>query len=599
MARPHFGPPRLKPSALIRPYRDGHSSRANEGNYSPDSKSRRDDQDYPVKAPYNSRESRGRGRTPLMGEQREPRFNHWRSSSQDSYQSYPPKMELHHNQRRPSSPRHNRPPHHHFTPGCAPTRGYHSQRGRPFHAHPSDRQSPSSRHFHSHPADRRPEWAPPYRGFFRGHKRHPAFVHPDYRNRDPRGNYSPRERHHEYTGHGMKRWNEAGGYSHPYNGEHRPYNSQRSPREMHGRGLMPERWSSDQDSRRQRGPEERQGSRSHSRERAQDVPHLPPLRPPPWKRGPSPSSYHHDPQERPLSGPPRKRMRSDIRIPPTDGPQEYESPKHPRFQPLNVARPFGGKPLSFRDKSFLEKSRQVRAESLMKLKLPPYIKPRVGLGGSVSREDISSILALRKKRFQSNIPLSKLEPREKPQQSTSKEDSTTKSSPTDSDSSKEQVESHRALNKRRSSPIEKRDLVVLSHWDSSSKDGSPRKSQSPNSKPGETVLVIHFSVQTPFKPARSPRSLPGEQKRIRYLDKSSYSPDCLVFQRPRFPGGFRRPGPEMSANRRPLMESFVPRPYPPQKPTFRTSQNILYKYRSMRVIRQHPRYNSGPRQQHW
>lgn len=211
---------------------------------------------------------------------------------------------------------------------------------------------------------------------------------------------------------------------------------------------MEYRWSSDQDSRRQRGPAERQGSRSHSRERAQDGSHLPPLRPPSWKRGPSPSSYHQDPEERPLSGP-RKRMRSDIRIPPSDdGPEEYESPKHPRPQPFNVARPFGGKPLSFRDKSFLVRSRQVRAESLMKLKLPPYIKPRLSLGGPVPRGSISSVLAFRKKRFQSNFPLSKLE-REKPERSTSKEDSTTKSSSRDSDSSKEQVESHRALNKRR------------------------------------------------------------------------------------------------------------------------------------------------------
>lgn len=232
--------------ALIRPYRDGHDSGPSEGNYSPDSK-RRDVQHYSVKAPYNSRESRGRGRppgvrrTPLMGEQRESRFNHWRSPNHDSYQSYPPKMEPHHNQRRHSPPRQNRPPHdHHFS-----TRGSHSQRGPPFHTHPSDHHSPSSRHFHNHPANRRPDSAPNIRGSFRGHKRHPAFGHPDLRNRDPRGNYNPRERHHEYSGHGMKRWNEFGGFSHPHNGEHRPSSSQRSPREMHGRGLMPERYKSD------------------------------------------------------------------------------------------------------------------------------------------------------------------------------------------------------------------------------------------------------------------------------------------------------------------------------------------------------------------
>ena len=209
---------------------------------------------------------------------------------------------------------------------------------------------------------------------------------------------------------------------------------------------MEYRWSSDQDSRRQRGPGERQGSRSHSRERAQDVSHLPPLRPPSWKRGPSPSTYQQNPEERPLSGP-RKRLRSDIRIPPSDDPQEYGSPKHSRPKPLSVARPLGDKPLSLRDKSFLVKSRQVRAESLMQLKLPTYMKP--SLSGPPPRGDISSVLALRKRRFQSNIPLSELEPREKPPQSTSKEDSSTKSSPRDSDSSKEQVESPRALNKRR------------------------------------------------------------------------------------------------------------------------------------------------------
>ncbi|XP_011609895.2 serine/arginine repetitive matrix protein 1 isoform X1 [Takifugu rubripes] len=624
MVRPHFGPPRLKP----RPYRDGHSSGPNEGNYSPDSK-RRDDQNYSTKAPYNSRESRGRGRppgvrrVPLMGEHRESRFNHWRSPNQDSYQSYPPKMEPHHNQRRPSPPRQNRPPYdHHFSCGRTPTRGSHSHRGPHFHTHPSDHQPPSSRHFHNHPADRRPDSAPPSRGSFRGHKRQPPFGHPDHRNRYPR--YSPRERHHEYTG--LKRWNEDGGFSHPHNGEHRPSSSQRSPREMHGRGLMPERWSSDQDSRRQRGPGERQGSRSHSRERAQDVSHLPPLRSPSWKRGPSPSSYHQNPQE---TGP-RKRLRSDIRIP--DAPQDYGNPKNHRPQPLNVARPFGGRPLSFRDKSFLLKSRQVRTESLMKLKLPPYIKPRLGLGDPVPRGDVSSVLELRKRRFQSDFPLTKLEPRGKPEQSTSKEDSSTKSSSRDSDSSKEQVESHRALNKHRSSPIEKRDLVVLSHWDSSSKDGSPHRSQSPKSKPDDDDDEEEDdddeeeedddddddddAESSRLSKTSDSRSFPDEQRR-NYLDKRAYGfrpfgmmPDHRTgrpfrrpgpgpLQRPRFPGGFRRPGPELSGHRRPLMETFVPRPFPPQKPTFKKSQSIVYKYRSMRVVRQHPRYNSGPSHQHW
>lgn len=208
---------------------------------------------------------------------------------------------------------------------------------------------------------------------------------------------------------------------------------------------MEYRWSSDQDSRRQRGPGERQGSRSHSRERAQDVSHLPPLRSPSWKRGSSPSSYHQNTQE---TGP-RKRLRSDIRIPPSDAPQEYGNPKNHRPQPHNVARPFGGRPLSFRDKSFLLKSRQVRTESLMKLNLSPYIKPRVGLGDPVPRGNLSSVLEFRKRRFQSDFPLTKLEPRGKPEQSPSKEDSSSKSSSGDSDSSKEQVESHRALNKHR------------------------------------------------------------------------------------------------------------------------------------------------------
>lgn len=223
----------------IRPYRDGHSSDPHEGNYNPNSKNRRDVQSYPVKAPFNPRESRGRGRqpfvrrAPLMGEQREPRFNHWRSPNQDSFQSYPSKMEPYHNQRRPPQSRLHRSPHEQHQSSSRP----------PFHGHPSGHRSPSPRHFRSYPADRRPSSTQPSQSSFRGHKRQPGFVNQE-RSRDFRGNYNPRERPHELSGHGMKRWNEAGAFSHPHNGEHRPSGSHRNPREMHGRGLMSERYRS-------------------------------------------------------------------------------------------------------------------------------------------------------------------------------------------------------------------------------------------------------------------------------------------------------------------------------------------------------------------
>lgn len=178
-----------------------------------------------------------------MGEQREPHFNNWRSPNQDSFQSYHTKMEPHHSQRRPSPSRSNRSPHRqHQSSSRNPAQGSQNHRGPPFHGHPSVHRSLSPRHFRSHPADRRPGPTPQSLGSFRGHTRQPGFLHQQQRNRDPRRNFSPRERPHEHSGHGMKRWNEAGVFSHPHNGEHRPSGSQRSPREMHGRGSMPERY---------------------------------------------------------------------------------------------------------------------------------------------------------------------------------------------------------------------------------------------------------------------------------------------------------------------------------------------------------------------
>lgn len=214
------------------------------------------------------------------------------------------------------------------------------------------------------------------------------------------------------------------------------------------------RWSSEQDSRRQRGPVERQGSRSHSRERAQDVPHPPPFRAPSWKGGPSPSSsYHRNPQERQVAGP-RKRRISDISMPSPDPALELGNQKQPRRerpQLLSIPRPFGGKPVSLRDRSYPVKDRPVQAESLMRLRIPTSVRPRPRLDDPAARENVGSVLANRKRRFQANAgPLKKVEPRRgNSQQSPPREESNASKSSRDSDSGKEQVESRRSLKTHR------------------------------------------------------------------------------------------------------------------------------------------------------
>ncbi|KAM4620188.1 uncharacterized protein ACJ7VT_006894 [Polymixia lowei] len=625
MVRPHFGPPRFKP----RPYADGQSIVPREEHYSPHLKNRRDVQDYPGKAPLNWRESRGRGRppftkrVPLMGERREPPFNHWRSQNQDSFHSYTHQMEPHHNHRRPSPSRQIRPPQvQHRSSSHSPVQGSAGHRGPPFRGHPTGHRAPSPRHYHSHPADRRPASTTPYQGSFRGPKRQPGFPHEQHRSQDPRGAYSPRDRQYEPSAHGAKRWNGAGEFSHQHNGEHGPSGSQRKPREFHGRSSYPERWSGEQDSRRQRGELEREGNRSHSTEKAQDGhSHLPPYRSPSWKGGPSSSSsYHNSPQERQMAVP-RKRRLPDLNLPSAGTALEHGNPKHPRRERpplLSVPIGFGGRPLSLRHKSRILKGRQMRSESVMRLRAPPPLKPKPQAGESPSRGNASSILALRKKRFQSNAaPLRKMDMRRvKPHQSSPSLDGNSSKSSRDSDTVKEQVESHRSLSTHSSSPIDKLtcDLVVVSHWQagpsSSSKGCSSPRDRSPKSK----IERNSYDVNRFSKTHDSRASF--SNRRGGYSDKRTFRPFNMIqethrpgrpfrkpgpgpTQRPKFSCGPRRTVPEPGNVRKPLMESFVPRPFPQQKPVFRKSQSIMSKYRNMQVMRQRVPYNRGPNQQRW
>ncbi|CAG5874280.1 unnamed protein product [Menidia menidia] len=307
----------------------------------------------------------------------------------------------------------------------------------------------------------------------------------------------------------------------------------------------------------------------------------------------------------------RKRRISNISMASSEPPPEHGSEKFPRRERphLSVQRPFGGKPLSLRDKSYLLKSRQIRAHSLVRPRVPTIMKPKSHLGDIPTQLSTSAVLAMRKKRFQQNAaPLTKTEPRkEKPEQSPASDDENASHSSRDSGSGKEQVESRRSLNTHRSSPIEKRDLVVLSHWPpgpSSSKDSSPPKGQSPKSKTED------HSSEEETSPSRRP-SKTYDSRKPGYLERRVFRTSNMMhegsrpekpfrrpgpwpgpWQRPRFPVGPRRMGPEQPGSlRRPLMEAVVPRPFAHQKPVFRKSYSIMSKYRNMRVMRQRAPYH--------
>ncbi|XP_029476737.1 serine/arginine repetitive matrix protein 1-like isoform X2 [Oncorhynchus nerka] len=664
MVRPYSGPPRFKP----RPYSDGYNM-PHEENYSPHPRSQRGFRGHSGKVPPSWRDSRGRGRAhfakrpplmgerrpplmgerrpplmgerrpPLMGEQRERPFNQWRSQNQDSFNTYPSQTEPHHGHRRPSPSGPNRPPpaQHRSSPHT-PGQGPQGQRGALIHGNHSGYRSPSPRHYHNQPPDRRPQPSQSPHSSFRGPHKRPSPSHEEDRNWGVRPPYSPRERQFERPGRGGMRWNGPGPIPRPHNGERGPSGSpQRNPRDFHGRGPYPERWSAERDPRQQHGVvgREREGSGRRSAEWAQEgSPHHPPHRSTTWKGGWSSSSFQENsPQARP-SGPPHKRKFQERGIPPAGPDVEHGHPKRPRREIphyFNTPRGFGGRPLSFRDKSRLLKGRKMRAESVMRLKVPPPQPQGAEIheeeGPHTSRGTAPSKFALRRERFQANAgPLRK---RPMPHQSPPNPEANSTKSSRDSESQKEQVDSQRALSTHSPSSIDKRlarDLVVVSQWqapgtNSSSKDSPPRdRSRTPKNKTeryynsdeqltlNERFSKIHDSSPSPSprdrRYAERPTNVPQENHRPERPfrkpgpPRSSFRPTSP--NRKPGPPPQRRPGPEPPGPfRKPLMGGFVPRPFS-QRPVFRKSQSILSKYRNMPTMRQHvPPPNRGSNYRRW
>ncbi|XP_031665281.1 serine/arginine repetitive matrix protein 1 isoform X7 [Oncorhynchus kisutch] len=655
MVRPYSGPPRFKP----RPYSDGYNM-PHEENYSPYPRSQRGFRGHSGKVPPSWRDSRGRGRAhfakrpplmgerrpplmgerrpPLMGERRERPFNQWRSQNQDSFNTYPSQTEPHHGHRRPSPSGPNRPPpaQHRSSPHT-PGQGPQGQRGAHIHGNHSGYRSPSPRHYHNQPPDRRPQPSQSPHSSFRGPHKRPSPSHEEDRSWGVRPPYSPRERQFERPGRGGMRWNGPGPIPRPHNGERGPSGSpQRKPRDSHGRGPYPERWSAERDPRQQHGVvgREREGSGRRSAEWAQEgSPHHPPHRSPTWKGGWSSSSFHENSPQAGPSGPPHKRKFQERGIPPVGPDVEHGHPKRPRREIphyFNTPRGFGGRPLSFRDKSRLLKGRKMRAESVMRLKVPPPQPQGAEIheeeGPHTSRGNAPSKFALRRERFQANAgPLRK---RPMPHQSPPNQEANSTKSSRDSESQKEHVDSQRALSTHSSSSIDKRlarDLVVVSQWqapgtNSSSKDSPPRdRSRTPKNKTeryynsdeqltlNERFSKIHDSSPSPSprdrRYAERPTNVPQENHRHERPfrkpgpQRSSFRPTSP--NRKPGPPPQRRPGPELPGPfRKPLMGGFVPRPFS-QRPVFRKSQSILSKYRNMPTMRQHVPHNRGSNYRRW
>ncbi|XP_021474406.2 serine/arginine repetitive matrix protein 1 isoform X1 [Oncorhynchus mykiss] len=636
MVRHHSGPPRFKP----RSYSGGYNNTPHEEHYSPHLGSQRGFRGHRGKAPPSWR---GRGhahfaKSPtLMGERRERQFNHWRSQNQDSFNTCPSQSDPHHGHRRAPPSRPNCPPQaQHRSSPHSPAQWHQGQRGAPIHGQHPGHRSPSPHHYHSQHPDRRLPPSPSTHSSFMSPHKHPGPSHEEDRSWGARPHHSPGKRLFEHPGRGGKRWNGPGPFPHPHNSERGPScTPQKKPREFHGRGPYPERyrseeavwagWSAERDPRQQHGVvgREREGSRRRSAEWAQEGSfHHPPHRSPAWK-GVSSSFYQNSPQERP-SGQPHKRNFQEC------GPGlglEHGHPKCPRREiSQTFSRGFGGRPLSLMDKSRLMKGRQIRAESVMRLKAPP-LRPRGAdienqeeEGPHASRANARSKFALRQERFQAKAgPLRK---RPITHQSPAK-------SSRNSESHKEHVDSQRALSTHSSSSIDRRlarDLVVVSQWqapgtNSSSKDSPPRdRSRPPKNKTEpyynsdeQLTLNERFSKIHDSSPSPSPRDwryaerqtdMPQENHTPERPFRNPRSP-----QRPSFrpsspnhkpgPPPQRKPGPELPGPfRKPLMGGFVPRPFS-QRPVFRKSQSILSKYRNMPTMRQRVPPNRGSNYRRW